>query len=129
MSMNDTEHQAVAMLAHLLIEHAQPAKAAALLEGLDAIRPMDPATLRALATAQLRAGDSQEALQSLDRLAMAGKTDGVFHLLRAQALPALERHPQAAAAFRSYALARLAETPVAPAPPPAPAPRRGWLTK
>ncbi len=101
--MDDAEHQAVSMLAHLLIQHARPDKAAALLEGLDALRPLEPATLRALATAQLRAGHPEDALQSLDRLAIAGHADGVFHLLQAQALRALGRRNQAAAAFRAYA--------------------------
>ena len=121
--MDDTEHQAVSMLAHLLLRHAQPARAAALLEGLDAIRPLHAPTLRALATARLKAEEPEEALQVLERLAIASPADGLFHLLQAQALHALGRRAQATAAFARYAQTRLQQTHPAPSARTSPAPK------
>jgi predicted Zn-dependent protease len=125
--MTDHERQAVAMLAHLLLVHEQPARAATLLEALDALQPLESATLRALAVAQVRAGQPERALQALDQLAVAGPVDAWCHLLRSQALHALGRHVPAEQALRDYAEARheaLAGAAPTPAPQTAPPDRR-----
>ena len=92
----------LSLLGYVYIENDRPEKAAVLYAALDRLLPGDARTLRALALAQVRAGKPQRALDTLDRLAMAGGVDATFHLLRAQALGALERPDEAASARRAY---------------------------
>jgi predicted Zn-dependent protease len=92
----------LALLGYVYLQNARPDKAAALYAALDRIAPGQPKMLRALAVAQVGAGKAQRALDTLDRLAMAGGVDAAFHLLRAQALGALGRIDEAQAAMRSY---------------------------
>ena len=63
--------------------------------------PDDPKALLTLALAQLRSAKPQRALTTLERVAMLGAVDAPFHLVRAQALQALERTDEANSAMRA----------------------------
>jgi Flp pilus assembly protein TadD len=100
--MNEQEQTLLNLMGYMFLQSARPDKAAVVLTALDAMAPGQPKVLRALALAQLRRGKPDRALGVLDRLAMSGSVDAVFHLLRAQSLTALARHDEAAAAMQNY---------------------------
>ncbi|WP_231256002.1 hypothetical protein, partial [Escherichia coli] len=81
-------------------------KTAVVLNALRTLGLADPRQLATLALAQLRAGKPDAALSTLDQLAMQGGVDAPFHLIRSQALLALERRDEAAAAMRAYVALR-----------------------
>jgi predicted Zn-dependent protease len=100
--MTDQERTFLELLGFVYLQNARPDKAAVVLAALDALQPGQPKVLCALALAQVRSAKPKRALETLDRLAMAGGIDAAFHLLRAQALGALERREEAAAAMQTY---------------------------
>ena len=100
--MTAEEQIFLSLLGHIYLQNARPDKAAVLYAALDRMVPGQPKVLCALALAQVRSGKSQRALDSLDRLAMAGGVDAVFHLLRAQALNQLGRDEESQVAMRTY---------------------------
>ncbi len=100
--MEPTQSDALSVLAYALMQNARPAKSVVLLEALDLFAPANPSTLQALAAAQVRSAKPGRALETLDRLAMAGGAGPLFHLLRAQALSALERHQEAVVAMKAF---------------------------
>jgi Flp pilus assembly protein TadD len=99
--MSEQEKNIVQLLAFAYLQNARPEKAAVLLAALDAVAPGQRKVLRALALAQLRCGQPQSALDTLERVALCGGIDAAFHLLRARALIACERRLEAAAAVAS----------------------------
>ena len=107
--MNPEGQSLLALLGYVYLQNALPDKAAVVLAALDKLAPGQRKTLCALALAQVRSGKAQRALDSLDRLAMAGGADAAFHLLRAQALHALERNEEAALAMKNYLQMRSGE--------------------
>jgi len=100
--MNDQEQILLNLLGYMFLQSARPDKAAVVLSALDVLAPNQPKVLLALALAQLRNEKPERALGVLDRLAMAGKIDAAFHLLRSQSLSALARHEEAAAAMQNF---------------------------
>ena len=100
--MPDDKQTFLSLLAYVYLQNARPEKAATLLAALDVLAPTQARVLTALALAQLRSGKAEAALQTLDRLALAGGVGAPFHLLRAQALGSLGRAPEAAAAMQAY---------------------------
>lgn len=104
--MNEQEQNFAALMGYVFLQNARPDKAAVVLAALDLLAPGQPRTLRALALAQVRSGKAAPALQTLERLAMAGGVDAAFHLLRAQALQALARTDEAATAMQAYVTLR-----------------------
>lgn len=100
--MRSDERQALALLAHVLMHGGRADKAEALLDGMDALQPAEPAILRALAVAQVRAGHAQASLQTLERLALLGEEPALLALLRAQALAAGGRREEAEAAMAEF---------------------------
>lgn len=99
--------QALAVLAHAHRAQGDGARAALLYAAIDHLHPGDAAVLRGLAAAELAAQRPAQALSTLERLAL--RPDGIdtaFHLLRAQALVALDRRDEAAAAMRAALAAR-----------------------
>lgn len=106
--MTAEEESFLALLGYVYMQNDRPDKAAVLFAALDRLAPGQGQVLRALALAQIRSGKAQRALDALDRLAMAGQADAAFHLLRAQALGALNRQDEAAAAMRAYLQLRTA---------------------
>jgi hypothetical protein len=57
---------------------------------------------RLVAVAALAAGRPERALIALDRIALGGQIDAVFHLARADALSAVGRATEASAAMRAW---------------------------
>ncbi len=104
--MKNQEAQAIHVLAYVLQQNAQPAKAAMLLEALDAIAPDDTQTLTALAAAQLKSLESARALETLERIGDHHHAAGVVDLLRAQALARLGRIREAQAAMQAFLVRR-----------------------
>jgi Flp pilus assembly protein TadD len=100
--MTDDEQALLALLGHVYLQNARPDKAAVVLAALDVLAPNQHRVLRSLALAQLRSDKPNRALDTLDRLAMAGGTDAAFHLLRAQALTALQRPEESQRAMQTY---------------------------
>jgi predicted Zn-dependent protease len=100
--MTDDEHIFLALMGYVFLQNARPDKAAVMFSALDTLQPAVPRVLRGLALAQLRSDKPQRALDTLDRLAMAGGVDASFHLLRAQALGALARDEEAAQAMKTF---------------------------
>jgi predicted Zn-dependent protease len=100
--MNPSSRDALLLLANAWRTQGQAARAATLLGGLVALQPGDALALRALAAAQLAAGQALKALGTLDAAALGGGAlDSAFHLLRAQALIALQRPADAQAAMKA----------------------------
>lgn len=100
--MHAQSQNLLSLLGYVLLKSARPDKAAAVLAALDRIAPGERKTLRALALALVRAGKAKQALDTLDRLAIAGGVDAAFHLLRAQALITVGRHDEATVAMDNF---------------------------
>lgn len=94
------------LLAFVYLQNGLPDKAAVLLAARNILAPEDPRTLLALALAQVRSAKPQRALATLEQLALLGGMDASFHLVRAQALQALDRRDEAAAAMRAFVALR-----------------------
>jgi hypothetical protein len=77
-------------------------EAATLFGALDALRPHEPATLIALAAAQIECKRPEEALAALDRHALFCAPDRAAYLLRAKAFKAMKRDDDAQAAVRRF---------------------------
>lgn len=105
------------LLAYIYLQNGRPDKAAVLLSARDVLAPDDTRALLTLALAQVRSAKPSKALQTLERLAILGAMGAEFHLVRAQALQALERNSEAASAMRAYVAmlpASLANSPAEP---------------
>ncbi len=102
------------LLGFIYLRHGLPDKAAVLLAARDVLMPEHPQVLLALAMAQVRSAKPQRAMETLERLAMAGGVDASFHLVRAQALQALDRPEEAAAAMQAHIAARAKQPYMAP---------------
>lgn len=100
--MRDDEQTLLHLLGYVYLQCACPDKAAVVLAALNVLHPGQSKVLLGLALAQLRCNKPRRALETLDQLAMAGTVDAAFHLMRGQALNALERPEEAAAAMQSY---------------------------
>lgn len=100
--MAPNESSVMSLLGYVFLQNARPDKAAAILAALDVMEPGQPRVLRSLVVAQLRSGKPGLALETLDRLAMAGGVDAAFHLLRTQALTGLQRTDEAAVAIKTF---------------------------
>lgn len=106
MPLTSDARELLSLLAYVYLENNRPEKSAVLLNALRTLGLADNRQLATLALAQLRAGKSEAALSTLDLLAMQGGVDASFHLIRSQALLALERRDEAAAAMRAYVALR-----------------------
>lgn len=98
----DTTQQLMALLAYVYLEHNRPEKAVVLLRALDVLGLSTPRQMRALAVSQLRAQKPADALATVERMALLGQVDAPFHLIRAQALAALNRAEDARDAMQTY---------------------------
>ncbi|MGY6268536.1 type III secretion apparatus assembly chaperone SctY [Achromobacter denitrificans] len=106
MPLKHEARELLSLLAYVYLENNRPEKAAVLLNALRALGLADARELATLALSQLRAGKPETALSTLDALAMQGGVGAPFHLIRSQALLALERRDEAAAAMRAYVASR-----------------------
>ena len=102
MPLSSDARELLGLLAYVLLENDRPEKAAVLLQALEALNLASHRELATLAWAQVRSGKPDAALNTLDRLALAGGIDASFHLIRSQALHALDRLDEAAVAMRAY---------------------------
>lgn len=99
--LDPEQRDALHVLGHFMLSLARPDRAAIVYRALDLLEPGHAPHLRALAVACARAGQSAEALEALERLALAGALDGDFLALRARVLAALGRQEEARAAMRA----------------------------
>ena len=97
-----------------MLQNAQADRAVALLEALDALRPGDIRTMLGLATAYLRIGAANRALQTLARTARNADRPPTCDLLRAQALAALGRTIEARDAMETFLLRQSHRPPAHP---------------
>ena len=104
--LSDDARDLLMLLSDIYLQNDRPEKAAVLLGALDVLGMADDRILAQLALAQLRSGKPDTSLSTLDRLALKGRTDAVFHLIRAHTLLALGRDDEAGAAMRAYVAAR-----------------------
>lgn len=104
------EHEALWMLGFFYLRNNRPDKARMLFDALAHLHPQRPRLHCALALAQIRSDKAEQALATLDGLALNGYLDDIFHLLRAQALDALDRRGEAAAAMRAFVASRRAQS-------------------
>lgn len=116
----EREIQLMDLLAFIYLQNGLPDKAAVLMSARDVLQSDDPNALLTLAVAQVRSAKPQRALTTLDRLALLGAMNATFHLVRAQALQAVERHDEAASAMRAFVAMRQQDpsSATAPARPP-----------
>jgi tetratricopeptide (TPR) repeat protein len=77
---------ALRLLGYFYLSQGLHAKAATIFTALDRLLPNQPGLLRALAVTRDRLGQTDKALEALDRLAMTGEVDAQFHALRAKLL-------------------------------------------
>ena len=94
------------LLASIYLENGQARKAAILLETLQTLGLTDTRQCTMLAWAQLRAGQPDRALNTLDQLALQAELHSAFHLVRAQTLVVLGRRSEAQAAMQAYVALR-----------------------
>jgi hypothetical protein len=102
MALSSDARELLGLLAYILLENDRPEKAAVLLQAMESLGVASHRELATLALAQLRSGKPDATLNTLDRLALAGGINAPFHLIRSQALQALDRSEEAAAAMRAY---------------------------
>ncbi|MEY4653654.1 MAG: hypothetical protein RI884_2235 [Pseudomonadota bacterium] len=100
--MASRETSALYLLALAHLQNAHPEKAATLLAALDALESGQPATLMALAWSQVRSNQPAQALSTLGRIRSGGGVSASYYLVRAQALEALQRQPEAYLAIRTF---------------------------
>jgi len=96
------------LLAYIYLENNRPEKAVVVLNAISVLGQADTRSLTLLALAQLRSGKPDTALSTLERVAMSGGINAVFHLVRAQALLALGRTEESTAAMQAYVALRTA---------------------
>lgn len=113
MSSTDTEGplgqdalELLLLLADIYMQNGRPGKARVILSALEQLGQADNRARLQLALAQLHSGAPQEALSSLEHLAIDGELDAAFHLVRAHTLQALGHNAQANAAMRAYVAQR-----------------------
>ncbi|MCY0387268.1 tetratricopeptide repeat protein [Robbsia sp. Bb-Pol-6] len=102
------------LLAFVYLQNRRPDNAATLLEALLATGAANERACGALALAQLRIGRPGAALTTLERATLRTRLEPAFQLLRAQALGALHRPDEAAAAMAAFVDARRARATAAP---------------
>ena len=102
MSISEEAHELLGLMAYIYLEYNRPEKSVILLQALDAIGSTNSREQAMLALAQLRVGKPDTALDTLDRLALSGTQDASCHLIRSQALHALQRPIEAQAAMQTY---------------------------
>jgi predicted Zn-dependent protease len=110
MPFTNDAHELLGLLAYIHLEHHRPEKSIVLLQALHALGVSTPKEETTLALSLLQAGKPEAALNRLDQLALNGVSDAACHLIRSQALHALDRQAEARAAMRAYLRARADST-------------------
>lgn len=103
--MTDDQRDLLALLGYFYLRNARPERAEAVYAALAALESTEPQHRLGLACAQVRTGKAEAALAGLDRLLEMGHVVPMAHLLRAQALVALDRHAEARRAMNAFVAA------------------------
>jgi Flp pilus assembly protein TadD len=101
MTISTRETQVLSQLAYLYLLQGYHERAGILYAGLRVLEPDVAHHLRGLALSRARAGQSDQALEALDQLALSGAVDATFYSLRARVLSDLGRLSEAQAAMRT----------------------------
>lgn len=102
MPLSTDAHELLGLLAHLYLENHRPEKSVVLLQALNAVGLASHRDQATLALSLLRANKPEAAMNMLDQLALNGAVDAPFHLIRSQALHALDRKAEAQVAMQAY---------------------------
>ena len=102
MSLSSDAHELLGLLAYIYLEHNRPEKSVILLQTLNSLELATPREIVTLALSLLRTGKPEAALDALDRLALNGLQNAPCHLIRSQALHALQRTVEAQTAMQTY---------------------------
>ncbi len=108
-ALTDAERDALALLGGFFLQQGQAERALNVFAGLEALEPELLSHARLVAVAALAANRPERALIALDRIALGGQIDDVFHLARAEALSALGRIAEASSSMRAWLATRSAE--------------------
>ena len=100
--LTDAERDALALLGGFFLQQGQAERALTVFAGLESLEPSVVSHSRLVVVAALAAGRPERALIALDRIALGGQIDAVFHLARAEALSALGRNTEASASMRAW---------------------------
>lgn len=100
------QSQVLALLGHFYLKQGFAQRAMTVFGALEILDPDNTTHLRAHAVACRRAGRLEQALVCLDKLALRGRINAPYHLLRAQVLQGLARPHEAEQAMRAYLQAR-----------------------
>ncbi len=103
--LDDRQQQFVKLLAHMQLEFHHPQRSLPLLQGLLALEPEDPETLKMLALAQIQLHQYREALETCQCYTTAIGQDGEhapIRLLQAQALWGLGSEEEARQMLTGY---------------------------
>jgi len=103
--VTDDQRDLLALLGYFHLRNARPERAEAVYAALAALEPAEPQHRLGLACAQVRTGKAEAAVSGLDRLLEMGHVLPMAHLLRAQALVALDRHAEARRAMNAFVAA------------------------
>lgn len=103
----DAERDALMLLGHFFLRQQQSERALTVFAALEVLEPERVEHARCSAVAALSSGRAERALAALDRIALAGRIDPTFHLVRALALGALERSDDAQLAMRAWVDSRV----------------------
>lgn len=93
------------LLAYVYLEHHREDKAIVLMQAVEALGQADSRALALLALAQRKANQPEQALLTLDRIVpdtVDAALAPVLHLIRAQALQALDRSDEAYQSMQAY---------------------------
>lgn len=105
-ALPDAERDALALLGGFFLQQGQADRALTVFAGLEALEPELLSHARLVAVAALAANRPERALIALDRIALGGQIDDVFHLAGAEALSALGRPMEAASSMRAWLASR-----------------------
>jgi hypothetical protein len=103
--VTDDQRDLLALLGYFYLQNARPERAEAVYAALAVLVPAEPQYRLGLACAQVRAGKPDAALSVLDRLLEMGHLVPMLHLIRAQALVALDRQAEARRAMSAFVAA------------------------
>jgi predicted Zn-dependent protease len=102
----DEELDTLRLLGHMYLRYGRAEAALALLRALCLLAPNDLRAQRALVRAAILAGQTDEALRTIDQLRDEGDPSPVLWLLEGQALAAIGRREQAQAVLAQFTLLR-----------------------
>jgi predicted Zn-dependent protease len=103
---DEHDSELLRLLGMFYMQSARPERAATLYRALARLEPQNPAHAKALAFANLTDGNAVVALEILDSIVAPGEPSAEVHLMRAQALAALNRGEDAQVSMRAFQASR-----------------------